>query len=155
MLRIVIIVLAVLIVAGMILEIEDRQERVWIDAVSASTKSERMYRDGEASTVITDSPFAERYRALGLSWEPQWHNVAATSITVAGRRTNLGHGRAPEIHSFRSADLQQLFLAGASDDEVRAFFQVMSTGTEAEQRAAIEAAADKIFSKPTTTRASE
>ena len=41
--------------------------------------------------------------------------------------------------------LQAAFLAGSSDGEVRAFFRIMSDGTEVEQEAAVKAACERAL----------
>jgi hypothetical protein len=87
--------------------------------------------------VVSESPLAKKYRELGLKWEPDWKRVRGTEVNVFGRSVGHEHGAAPEIYPL-NADLQRLFLKAASDDEVRAFFRVMSGGSEAEKKGACE-----------------
>ena len=49
-------------------------------------------------------------------------------------------------------DLQQSYLAASSDDDVRAFFGIMSGGTDGEKKAAVEAACDKALGELAATR---
>jgi hypothetical protein len=91
---------------------------------------------------VTESPLAKKYRELGLKWEPDWKQVRATEVDVFGRSISSACGIAPEIYTL-NADFQRLFLKASSDDEVRAFFRVMSGGSDAEKKAAVEGACEK------------
>src|SRR5215216_377024 len=56
-----------------------RRDLGWIDAISGSQKSQTVWRIGWSSPpVVSDSPLAQRYRKLGLQWEPDWRNVRGT-----------------------------------------------------------------------------
>jgi hypothetical protein len=124
-----------------------RQDLGWVDSIGGSRKSQTVWRYGAPTApVLTESPLAERYRALGLQWEPDWKSVKGTYVDVFGRSVGHEHGFAPEIYSLAMhPDLQRAFLAKSSDDDVRAFFRVMLSGSEAEKKAAVEAACDKAL----------
>ena len=147
----VVVVLAALLVAT---PVYVRQDLGWIDAISGSQKSQTVWRDGASPPpVVSDSLLAERYRRLGLQWEPDWRNVKGTYRNVLGRSVGSGHGSAPEIYSLAlSRDLQRSYLTVASDADVREFFRIMSSGTDAEKRAAVEAACDKALGESPATR---
>jgi hypothetical protein len=103
--------------------------------------------------VVSDSLLAERYRKLGLQWEPDWRNVKGTYLNMFGRNVGHAHGSAPEIYSFAlNQDLQRSYLAASSDTDVCEFFHVMSSGTEDEKRAAVEAACNKALDEYAATR---
>ena len=149
------IIVAVVVVAAFFIPTNVRQDLGWIDSISGSQKSQTVWRFGKTSTpVLSESLLAARYRKLGLQWEPDWKNVRGTYIDVFGRSVGHSHGwPAPEIYSFAtSADLQRSYLAASSDDDVRELFRVMSSGTEQEKKAAVEAACNKALGEPTDAR---
>lgn len=131
-----------------------RQDLGWIDSISGSQKRQTVWRIGAVSSpVVSESPLAARYRTLGLKWEPDWKNVQGTYVDVFGHRVGSGHGFAPEIYSFAVLpNLEESFLAASSDDDVREFFHVMSSGTEQEKKAAVEAASNKALGEYAATR---
>ena len=142
------ILIAIVISAAVLMAVtvHVRRDLGWVDSVSGSHKSQTVWRFGGPSTlVVSDTPLAERYRKLGLRWEADWRNVQGTSVSLFGRVLGRGHGPAPEIYRFKDPNLQRWYLAAASDDDVRALFRVMSGGTEAEQKAAVDAACERAF----------
>jgi hypothetical protein len=152
------IMMAVVVVAAVLFiptGIHVRQDLGWIDSISGSQKRQRVWRVGAASTpAVTESLLAARYRKLGLQWEPDWKNVKGTYIDAFGRSVGHAHGwPAPEIYSLAlNRDLQQSYLAASSDDDVREFFRIMSSGTDEEKKAAVEAACDKALGEYAATR---
>lgn len=139
------IIAAIVLVIAILLPLPIKQNLAWIDSISGMRKSQTVWRPGwSSSPAIVDSPLAMRYRRLGLTWEPQWCNVVGTHVNVLGRRVGTEHGPAPEIYSLAlHPRLQEAFLAASNDDEVRAFFNVMCSGSAADQGAAVEAACAK------------
>ena len=150
------IILAVVLIAALLLiPMNVRQDLGWIDAISGSQRSQTVWRFGPASTpAVSESLLAARYRRLGLKWEPAWKNVKGTYIDLFGRNVGHAHGwPAPEIYSFAlSPDLQRSYLAASSDEQIREFFRVMSSGTEDEKKAAVEAACNKALGEYAATR---
>ena len=147
----VVVIVALLFIPGT----HVRQDLGWIDSISGSQKSQTVWRSGAESTpVVSESLLAARYRKLGLQWEPDWKNVKGTYLDIFGRNVGHAHGwPAPEIYSFAlSPDLQQSYLAASSDQEVREFFRVMSSATEDEKKAAVEAACNKALGEYAATR---
>jgi len=138
------IIVAVAVVAGLLLgSVGVRQELRWVDGVSGSRKERRVWRFVTPSpAVVTESPLAKKYRELGLTWEPNWRQVRGAEVDVFGRGVSSEGGAAPEIYTL-DADDQRWYLKAASDDEVRAFFRVMTGGSEAEKKAAVEGACEK------------
>ncbi len=151
------IILAVIVVAGFLFiptRVHVRQDLGWIDSIGGSQKRQTVWGSGaESAPVVSESLLAARYRKLGLQWEPDWENVKGTYVDLFGRHVGSAHGSAPEIYSFAlSPDLQQSYLAASSDDEVRELFRVMSSGTEAEKKSAVEAACNKALGEYAATR---
>lgn len=152
------IIVAVVVVAALLLMPTDvRQDRGWIDSISGSQKSQTVWRFSAASTpVVSESLLASRYQELGLQWTPDWKNVQGTYVDMFGRRIGSAHGCAPEIYVLAvHSDLQQAYLAASSDDDVRQFFRVMSSGTKEEKKAAVEAACNKALAESAATRPGE
>lgn len=132
-----------------------RQDLGWIDSVSGSRKDQTVRRFGPtAAPVVQDSPLARRYRKLGLQWHPDWRNVRGDYVDLFGRNVGHEHGwPAPEIYTLATTEgLQERFLNASSDEEIRQFFRVMTTGTDAEKRAAVDAACEKALTATPTTR---
>ena len=152
------IILAVIVVLAALLiptPIYVRQDLGWIDSISGSQKSQTVWRLGSSSSpIVSDSLLAERYRKLGLQWEPDWKNIKGTYVNAFGRHVGSAHGwPAPEIYNLAlSPDLQQSYLSASSDDEVREFFRIMSSGSEPERKIAVEAACNKALGEYATTR---
>jgi hypothetical protein len=143
------IIIGFLAVVGFLLiPMSQRQDLAWMDSISGSEKTQTVWQfGGSSSPVIRESPLAARYRKLGLKWNRDWRNVKTAYTDVLGR--NLGSADsfpAPEIYQFAlSSGLQKRYLSKSSDVEVRAFFRVMTTGTEAEKKAAVEASCDRAL----------
>ena len=141
------VVVAVLVTTQFINEVLVRSEFGWIDSVSGSRKSQTITRWGSVlPPVIAVSPLARKFSNLGLVWQPDWRNVRSSAIPLIGRSYSLGHGSAPTIYdlSFHN-EVQQYFIDHSSDEEIRAFFSVMITGTDLQQKVAIEAMFNKYF----------
>lgn len=105
------------------------------------------------SPQIVEGPLAARYRLLGLSWTPDWQNIRGTLVNIWGRSVGHGHGTAPQMYSLSSIELQQRYVDIATDDEILTLFRLMSRGTNDEQKVAIDAAAERIFT-PSSPRTS-
>lgn len=59
-----------------------------------------------------------------------------------------GHGPAPEVYTFAfHDDLQLSYLDASTEDEIREFFKIMSTGTHEEKQAAVDKAFEKALSE--------
>ena len=142
-----ILVAALALAAVLLLGTAVRQDLGWVDAVSGSRKAQTAWRFGwSAGPVVSDSPLAARYRRLGLRWEPDWRNVQGTYVDAFGRSVGHAHGQAPPVYTLAlDLPLQESFLRASSDEEVRTFFRTLTSGTEVEQKAAVEAACEKAL----------
>jgi hypothetical protein len=141
-------VITVLVLGFIHMQVEHiRQDLGWIDSISGSHQTQSTWRFGWSSPArVTDSPLAIRYREMGLQWQPNWCNVKGTYVNIFGRKIGSGHGRAPAIYFLAvHPDLQQAYINQSSDDEVRELFHILSSGTEAEQDAACEAATNRAL----------
>ena len=115
-----------------------------VDAVTGSVERQTTWPLGITTGPRIDvSPLEQRLSAMGAAFTRDWRLLTRTDRNIFGGATRRGCASAPPIHSLGAA--LDLFLATATDDEVRELVRVMTTGTEAEQSAAIEAAADVAF----------
>jgi hypothetical protein len=150
------IILAVLVIVTVLfIPATVRQDLGWIDSISGSQKRQTVWRFGAASMpVMSESLLAARFRKIGLQWEPDWENVRGTYVDIFGR--NVGHEHvwpAPEIYTLAvSPGLQRSYLVASSDDDIREFFRIMSSGTEDEKKAAVEAACDRALGEYAATQ---
>ena len=129
-----------------------RQTRSRIDAVSGSMEWQTTWILGFTSGPRIDaSPLELRLRKLGITWARDWRFLHNTHRTLGGNTTCYECGTAPPIyglHALALGDLVRVY----SDDQIVAFVQVMQSGTEDQQEAAIGLAADAILGvTPTRT----
>ena len=117
------------------------QTRLRVDAVTGSVERQTTWPLGIATGPRIDvSPLEQRLIATGTTWTRDWRVLTYREQNVFGGATSRACASAPPIYSFRSG--LEDFVAASSDHEIRQFVRVIATGTEAEQSAAIEAAAD-------------
>jgi hypothetical protein len=87
------------------------------------------------------SPLETRLVAAGIPWTPSRSFLHNTHRNVFGRATCYECGLAPPIYQLRP--VLQDFAAASTDAELREFVRIMQSGTESEQEAAVDVAADK------------
>jgi hypothetical protein len=89
---------------------------------------------------------------MGLTWQPDWRKVAGTYRGLLGQRMgSSGHGSAPPIYFLATHhEGQRSLITVSSDEELRELFRVLTSGTEAEQAAALDAAFDRVLNTPST-----
>ncbi len=118
-----------------------QQERSWIDAVSGSMKRETVSAFGRSSgEIVKPSPLEQRLSQDGISWTPDWrflHNVRRTAF---GRAAGYECGSAPPIYQIRP--LLAAFARASSNEQLRDFVKVMQSGSEIEQKTAVDAAGE-------------
>ncbi len=131
-----------------------RQDLCWIDATTASMKRQTIWPFGiTAGPMIEASAIDLRLQQVGLNANPNWRLLSDTDRTVLGLAISRGCGLAPPIYQLRP--VLDEFARTSSDADLREFVRVMQSGTESEQRAAIEAAAEKglrVLSQPRPDR---
>src|SRR5439155_26684174 len=99
---------------------------------------------------VDESSLETRLKVCGIAWTPSWHFLHNTHRTVFGNATCYECGSAPPIYQLRPA-LKE-FAAASTDAELREFVRVMQSGTDAEQKAAVEAAGEKGLQAPSAAR---
>lgn len=120
------------------------QTRSRVDAVTGSMEWQTTWPLGLTRGPTLDvSPLELRLKKMGTPWTRDWRFLHNTHRTVFGKAICYECGMAPPIYSFRPAI--QYFVDASSDAQIKEFVRVMTIGTEAEQSAAVEAAADAAF----------
>lgn len=115
-----------------------REEMAWMDGVTGTIKRRTDWVVGLSTGERTEpSALDLRLRTLGANVPPRWHHIQGDSRTLLGGVTARSHGSAPRILSL-GPDLLKLFVDASTDDEVVAFARAMQSGTDAEQRFAVE-----------------
>jgi len=121
-----------------------RQTRSRMDAITGSIEWRTDWVFGfRTGPWIEVSPLENRLRKIGVQWSADWRFLHNTHRTIFGRATCYECGTAPQIYQLRS--VMQQFVNASSDDEVRALVRILESGTEEEQRAAVEATGEKIL----------
>ena len=119
-----------------------RQVESRMDAVTGSMTWKTVWLFGITSGPRVDvSPLEKRLKSSGITWTPSRQFLHNTHRTVLGNATCYECGSAPPIHQLRP--VLEEFAAASTDAELRNFVRVMQSGTDAEQKAIVEAASEK------------
>lgn len=136
------IVVAVLLLFVCAPTVAVKQVESRIDAVTGSMTWKTVWLFGITSGPRLDvSPLETRLKSSGIAWTPSWKFLHNTHRTILGSATCYECGAAPAIYQLRPV-LKKLTDA-STDAELREFVRIMQSGTDAEQKAAVEAAAEK------------
>ena len=100
-------------------------------------------RQTGARVVTILSPLEARLAAAGIPWTARPRFLGETSYDIFGQSQGRACASAPPIYQLRP--LLKEFAAASTDAELRSFVRVMETGTDAEQRAAVDAASEKAL----------
>lgn len=118
-----------------------RDVRTRIDTVTGSVKQNTAWRFQDIRGAGTNSgdvsPLERRLVERGIEWKTHYQHFGTTYFNIWGRPIGYGCTVAPAIYGARWLDEEA--LRSWSDDELRAFVDVMQTATEAQQKAAVEA----------------
>lgn len=113
-----------------------------VDAVTGSMTWKTVWLFGITSGPRLDaSPLETRLRSSGITWTPAWRFLHNTHRTILGNATCFECGSAPPIYQIRA--VLKDFAAASTDAELRELVRVMETGTDDQQKAAVEAAGEK------------
>jgi hypothetical protein len=127
-----------------------KEEKYWIDAVTASTKTQtnvtfsfRMSPLLKSTPRVKSSALADwlAQKEGGLTYD--WRFVGGRLTTIWGTSLAYECGIDQPIFSF-SEDVSRDFVKSSSDEELRHFVDVMRHGTKQEQQAAVHAAFEKL-----------
>ena len=140
--RAITVVAAVVLIALTAPTVAIKQIESRMDPVTGSMTWKTVWPFGiTAGPRLDVSPLETRLKASGITWTPSWKFVHNTHLSIFGRATCYECGRAPPIYGLRP--VLKEFAAAATDAELREFVRVMQSGTEDEQKAAVDTAADK------------
>lgn len=119
-----------------------RQVESRIDAVTGSMTWKTVWLFGITSAPRLEvSPLETRLKKGGVSWTPSWRFLHNTHRNIFGNATCYECGSAPPIYHL--LPVLDEFVRASTDDELREFVAVMQSGTEEQQKAAVDAAAEK------------
>ena len=119
-----------------------------MDQITGATTLQTTYPFGiRGKVVVTPTLLDQRLAMMNLTIPRRWRGFSL--ITKKAFSTARGCGTVPPVYHFRA--WMPTYLAIATDDEVRAFVDVMQSGTDAEQQAAIDAAVLKCEQTNTGT----
>lgn len=113
-----------------------------MDAVTGSMTWKSVWLSGITSGSRVDvSPLETRLTGSGIAWTPSWKFLHRTHRSVGGIATCYECGSAPPIYQL--LPVLKEFAAASTDAELREFVRVMQSGTDAQKKAAVEAASKK------------
>jgi hypothetical protein len=136
------VVAAVLLLVVAAPTVTVRQVESRLDPVTGSMTWKTVWLFGISPRPRVDvSPLETRLRSGGISWTPSWQFLHDTHRNIFGGATCHECGSAPPIYQLRP--VLKEFAAASTDAELREFVRVMQSGTDAEQKAAVEAAGEK------------
>ena len=137
-------VVAVLLLGVAASTVAVRRVESRMDVVTGSMTWKTVWLLGITSGPRVDvSPLETRLRSSGIAWTPAWQFLHNTHRNVLGGATCYECGSAPAILELRPVLTE--FAAASTDAELREFVRVMQSGTDAERRAAVDAAGAKAL----------
>lgn len=133
-------VVLILLVAAPTVAVRQVESRM--DPITGSMTWKTVWLFGISSGPRVDvSPLETRLTSSSITWTSSWRFLHNTHRNVFGGATCYECGSAPPIYQLRP--VLKEFAAAATDAELRDFVRVMQSGTDAEQKAAVEAAGEK------------
>lgn len=143
--RPVILVVAVLFLISILISVEVSTDRVWICSACGSRRSEIEWIGGFKSgqSVATSTLDTWISRNAG-GHQHEWCSIRGTSRNILGLKMAYAHGSAPPILRF-PFDAQLIYMKSATTQQIAAFVQTMQSGTDAQQRQAVDQAANQAI----------
>ena len=143
------VAILIIVLAMLSLTIEAKRDMISIDPVTGSIQNQTHWCWGMKSTpTVHRSPLADWVVRKEGSIKYDWHFLCGQGRSIWGRYN--GHaicGPAPVIYPLH-VSLIDGFVKQSSDEELQRFVDVMRHGTEAEQRAAVDAACNRAIYAP-------
>lgn len=135
---------ATLLLGIVSLTVPVRQVETRMDAVSGSMSSKTVWLFGVTSSPRVEiSPLEIRLKKSGIEWTPSWQFLHNTHTNIFGSATCRECGSTPLIYELRS--VQPEFATAATDSQLNEFVRVMKSGTDDEQKAAVEKAVNTLL----------
>jgi hypothetical protein len=137
------IIFGIVVLAGVLLVpfAPVRTTTVEVDAVSGQVRKSNLWTGGHRSTSVESTELADRLRALGVAWTPDWRTINVNDYNILGNATSRGCSISPPIYQLRP--VLAAFASASSAEELREFVKVMQNGSESEQRNAVDQAGDR------------
>lgn len=114
-----------------------------MDAITGTTRWKTTWHFGITTDIHTDvSPLETKLITTGIPWTPSWHLVHCSDRNFHGT-TGVACSTAPPIYPLRP--MLKQYVDASTDAELRQLVQTLQTATEAEQKAAVDAASEKVL----------
>lgn len=114
--------------------------KVWIDAVSGSTKIEKRSFWSEPSVSLERSALRRWMEIHGRTSDYRWTFLSSRSASVFGNVLERGCGTAPTIYELRNA--LAVYVANSSDQELAEFVDALEGDSKSRQDAAVSKACE-------------
>lgn len=117
----------------------------WVCAICGSRRGEISWIGGFKTGAYFRQSSLDQWIAQNAGGHTHdWRHIRGAIRNIFGRGIGSRHGVAPPIYSFPN-DVQSVYMKSATTQQVTAFVQTMTSGTEAQQRLAVEQAADQAI----------
>ena len=112
-----------------------------MDPETGATMRQSRWLGHKFSPVVNETALDARLTRMGISHTHTWKYYSSTGHNIFGMAMRRGCGRLPAVGR---APLEEL-VEKSSDIEIKQFVLTMGSGTDAQQRAAVDAAFDRVF----------
>lgn len=122
--------------------------KIWIDAVSGSTKIEKRSLWSEPSVALERSALRLWMESHGRNSDYHWTFLTSRTASVFGNVLGRGCSPAPPIYELRS--VLAVYVANSSDDELAEFVNAMESDSKGRQDAVVAKACEESLRAMTT-----
>ena len=138
-------VIGVIALIGSLLGFECSTERLWIDPVTGSRKSQVIYKYWpDSSPRVERSAIARWLDANEGPYQPQWHRYSANGANLFGQTVVFRCGNATEAYSLASLpEAVEAYVRTADDLDIASFVATMRGGDEEQREAAVRVLIDR------------
>jgi hypothetical protein len=116
--------------------------RIWIDPVTGSMKHESSFLIFPNSTEVSRSELERWIIRHEGAYKPRWDHLSTGTRTLFGR--SFACSLSPPIFPLQGR-VNAEFVRSSTDREIVEFVRIMRTGTEEEQKQAVNAAIEKVL----------
>lgn len=135
-------VVAFIALAGSTVTFSETSSRV--DSVTGSMMSKTVWPLGITfRSPVHPTPLAVQLTKRGIPWTPNWQPMGGVGCTLFGRVNWLGCGGSTPTRDFTAVLAQ--FAAIATDAELRDFVRDMQSGVKTQEKAAVDAACERVI----------
>lgn len=120
------------------------RDQKWLCAICASERGEISWPMGVTTNQTFKQSSLDNWISQRGGHVHDWRSVRCSLRDVFGRYVGTECGTAPQIYGF-SADLQSDYMKSASAEQIAAFVQTMQSGTDAQQRQAVDQAVNQAI----------